>query len=61
MFSYQISLLPIDTPHVLALVGLPDHHRDPFDRMLIAHALVEKMTLVSGDTKFAPYSVPLLW
>src|SRR4051812_20205121 len=41
--AYQIALLPIDTPHALAVVGLPDHHRDPFDRILIAQALVEGM------------------
>src|SRR5947209_8188883 len=33
---YQLALLPVDTPHALAVAGLPDHHRDPFDRMLIA-------------------------
>lgn len=59
--TYQITLVPMDTPHVLALVGLPDHHRDPFDRILIAQALVQGMTLVSADAKFAPYSVAILW
>jgi PIN domain nuclease of toxin-antitoxin system len=59
--TYQLALLPIDTPHALAVLGLPNHHRDPFDRMLIAQSLVERMTLVSGDAKFAPYSVPILW
>ena len=59
--AYQLALLPIDTPHALAVVGLPDHHRDPFDRILIAQALVERMTLLSADAKFASYSVPILW
>jgi len=59
--TYQIALLPIDTPHPLALVGLPNHHRDPFDRILIAQALVEGMTLMSADAKFTPYSAPILW
>ncbi len=59
--TYQLTLLPIDTPHALAVAGLPDHHRDPFDRILIAQALVEGMTLVSADVKFVPYSVPILW
>ena len=59
--AYQLALLPIDAAHVLAVVGLPDHHRDPFDRILIAQAHVESMTLVSVDAKFAPYSVPILW
>ena len=59
--TYQLALLPINTPHALAVAGLPDHHRDPFDRMLIVQALVEGMTLVSADAKFAPYPVPILW
>ena len=58
---YQLALLSIDAPHALAVMGLPDHHRDPFDRILIAQALVHGMTLVSADAKFAPYSVPILW
>jgi PIN domain nuclease of toxin-antitoxin system len=58
--AYQIALLPIDTAHALAVVGLPNHHRDPFDRILIAQALVEGMTLVSADAKFAPYPVPII-
>jgi PIN domain nuclease of toxin-antitoxin system len=59
--TYQLALLPIDTSHALAVAGLPDHHRDPFDRILIAQAQVEGMTLVSADAKFTPYSVPILW
>jgi PIN domain nuclease of toxin-antitoxin system len=41
--------------HVDALYGLPDHHKDPFDRMLIAQALSEGLTLVSGDREMARY------
>ena len=59
--TYQIALLPIDAPHALAVLGLPDHHRDPFDRILIAQAQVEGMTPVSADARFAPYPVPILW
>ena len=59
--AYQIDVLPIDTAHALAVIGLPDHHRDPFDRILIAQALVEGITLVSADAKFTAYSVPILW
>ena len=58
---YQLDLLPIKSAHALAVVGLPDHHRDPFDRILIAQATVEGMRLASGDSKFAPYGVPILW
>ncbi len=58
---YQLALLSIETPHALAIAGLPDHHRDPFDRMLIAQAMVVGMAVVTADPKFAPYSVPVLW
>lgn len=58
---YQLNLLPIQSPHALYVVGLPNHHRDPFDRILIAQALVEGMTLVSGDGKFTSYPVAILW
>lgn len=40
---------------------LPLHHRDPFDRILIAQAQMEKMTLVSADSTFNLYEVSLLW
>jgi PIN domain nuclease of toxin-antitoxin system len=59
--TYQLKLLPVQSAHALHVVGLPNHHRDPFDRMLIAQALVEGMTLVSGDGKFASYPVKILW
>lgn len=58
--TYQITLLPIDAPHAIGVASLPLHHRDPFDRLLIAQALIEGMVLVSADVHFASYSVPLL-
>jgi PIN domain nuclease of toxin-antitoxin system len=57
----RIELLPIILPHVLALDGLPSHHKDPFDRILIAQAQVEKLTLVSHDSTFAQYGVAVVW
>jgi PIN domain nuclease of toxin-antitoxin system len=45
----------------LRAAALPLHHRDPFDRMLIAQAQVEDMTLVSADLTFNQYEVSLLW
>ena len=59
--AYQIAYLPIDASHSLAVSRLSDHHRDPFDRMLVAQATVEQMTLVSSDARLAAYSVPILW
>lgn len=47
--------------HFRATIALPFHHRDPFDRILIAQAIVEKMTLVSCDPNMARYGAPMLW
>lgn len=58
---YDLAELPIRKSHALRLTALPDHHRDPFDRILIAQAFAEGMTLVSVDGKFAPYAVSQLW
>lgn len=54
-------LLAINPRHFHALLRLPRHHGDPFDRLLIAQAQVEGLTLVTRDGQFAPYGVPLLW
>jgi PIN domain nuclease of toxin-antitoxin system len=40
--------------------GLPLHHRDPFDRMLVAQAIVERLTIVTRDASFARYPVPVI-
>jgi PIN domain nuclease of toxin-antitoxin system len=53
--------LPADFRHFHELLTLPLHHRDPFDRLLIAQAQVEGMTLVSCDPHFQPYGTPVLW
>lgn len=53
--------LEITATHALQVTALPMYHRDPFDRMLIAQAQIEDMTLVSADSIFRQYEVPLLW
>ena len=53
--------LPILAEHIVRVSSLPFHHRDPFDRMLIAQTLCEKMTIVSRDGSFREYHVDLLW
>ena len=54
--------LPIEWRHTRHLVDLPFVHRDPFDRMLVAQALTEKLTLVGGDPSFARYpGVKVFW
>ena len=50
-----VTLLEITLDHVAAAAGLPAIHRDPFDRMLIAQALAERLTLVTHDTVFGRY------
>ena len=54
-------ILPIKTDHLTALESLPLLHRDPFDRLLIATAISEQMTLISADKNIAQYDVPLIW
>ena len=56
-----ILLLPILVPHLQHHRRLPFHHHDPFDRLFIAQALVEDLTLISRDAKFPAYGVNLLW
>ena len=57
----KTKLLPIEYTHALAVRDLPHHHGDPFDRLLIAQAQLEGMTLVSADSDLASYKVELLW
>ena len=54
-------ILPIEPKHTAALMTLPFHHRDPFDRLLIAQAMVEQVPIVSGDTTFDAYQSTRLW
>lgn len=57
----DIHLLPIEAAHIEPLTRLPLHHKDPFDRLIAATALVESMTLVSKDVLFDAYSLARLW
>lgn len=56
----NFTTLPIQSGHILELGALPFHHRDPFDRMLIAQAKHEGMHLPTADRAFEPYDVPLI-
>lgn len=53
--------LPITFAHAAAVATLPEHHRDPFDRMLVAQARSEGLTLVTHDRAIEPYGIPILW
>jgi PIN domain nuclease of toxin-antitoxin system len=57
----DIHLLPLEPQHVEPLTTLPLHHKDPFDRLLAATAIVERFTLVSADPAFDHYGLIRLW
>ena len=57
----EISILPIKAAHLTAFENLPFIHRDPFDRLIIASAQAEQMTLITADDNIARYDVPIIW
>jgi PIN domain nuclease of toxin-antitoxin system len=57
----KIETLPISLDHVLKIEALPMHHRDPFDRMVIAQSLTEDLPLVTADPHFEKYQVHSIW
>ncbi len=57
----DFSVLPITLSHSLHIVQLPHHHRDPFDRILVAQAQAEKARLVTKDPEIAKYAVNICW
>ena len=56
-----IESLPIQMSHALHVYTLPDHHRDPFDRMLIAQAQLENLPILSADPQISLYAVETVW
>jgi len=59
--QYAFDILPIRPAHTSLLVGLPFHHRDPFDRLLVAQALIEQIPLISSDLALDAYQVHRIW
>ncbi|HAS52513.1 MAG TPA: hypothetical protein DCS21_12545 [Gammaproteobacteria bacterium] len=57
----EFEILPIETRHTSLLTCLPAHHKDPFDRLLVAQALVERVAIVSVDLILDDYGVTRLW
>jgi PIN domain nuclease of toxin-antitoxin system len=57
----HIPALAIRTAHIRALAGLPELHRDPFDRILVAQALAEGLTLATKDAMLAHYGASVVW
>lgn len=60
MRSGGVAPLPIEHSHALRVAALDPHHRDPFDRLLVAQALVEKLPVLSADPVFGRYGVELI-
>ncbi|MBI4377467.1 MAG: type II toxin-antitoxin system VapC family toxin [Nitrospinae bacterium] len=61
MIANNISGLPIQLVHALHVYNLPDHHRDPFDRILVSQSRIEKIPIITNDQLFADYDVKVLW
>ena len=57
----SLGLLPIELAHIEKLGALESHHRDPFDRMLIAQAMTEEISIVSADRSFTQYPIEVVW
>ncbi|MBI4567945.1 MAG: type II toxin-antitoxin system VapC family toxin [Planctomycetes bacterium] len=57
----EASLLPIDVAHADQVIHLPKYHRDPFDRLIIAQAIVEQTPILTADREFAPYPIRVFW
>ena len=61
IFGNGFSILPIEPKHTGVLTTLPFHHRDPFDRLLVAQALVEQVPVLSADAMLDAYGITRLW
>ena len=61
VFDNGFRFLPVEPQHSAALIGLPFHHRDPFDRFIVTQAMVEDMPIVSADTILDSYPIRRLW
>jgi PIN domain nuclease of toxin-antitoxin system len=56
-----MNALPVEHAHALHVAELPAHHADPFDRLLVAQAQVERMSLMTADSQIAAYDVEIVW
>jgi PIN domain nuclease of toxin-antitoxin system len=61
MLANGIKWLPIEKQHCRGIAELPPHHRDPFDRLLIAQTRCEGMTLLTADNNIRQYDIPAIW
>lgn len=61
LHSKGVQILPIREAHLIRLESLPHHHRDPFDRLLIAQAIEENLAILTDDAHFRRYPVKTVW
>jgi len=61
ILANDFQVLPIEPKHTALLTTMPFHHKDPFDRLLVAQAISEEIPLISIDEKLDPYGVRRLW
>lgn len=61
VLSREIDVLSIELPHLIEYVQLPMHHRDPFDRLLIAQGRAEGLPVVTADKRFGEYGIEISW
>ena len=57
----EIEILHVELAHLSEMMNLPFHHRDPFDRLIIAQSISENLPVISGDRFFREYSVEIIW
>ncbi|MFN0291280.1 type II toxin-antitoxin system VapC family toxin [Pedobacter helvus] len=57
----QIEIIEISELHLMALLDLEPHHKDPFERLIISQSIVENLTLLSKDTQMSKYKIQLQW
>lgn len=57
----SLEVLPVHLRHALGVYGLPDHHRDPFDRLLISQAVAETLPILTADPEISRYPVETIW
>ncbi|MFB3777441.1 MAG: type II toxin-antitoxin system VapC family toxin [Bryobacteraceae bacterium] len=61
MASLGVECLVVAADHVLALLNLPSHHRDPFDRLLVAQCRAENLPILTSDTAIRQYPIETIW
>ena len=61
LVRYGFVVLPVQATHTAQLIGMPFHHKDPFDRLLVAQAIVEQIAIVSADEQLDAYNITRIW